>query len=122
MKAKDKKRLEWIGILGAAAAALGVGAYFVYEHETANPLVLAPGVIAGSVPAHGGSTTFTLPSGAKNWVTASTASTAAPVPASLAIPSSPTTGIKVPTPSGSTFAFTWVDSTGATQASSVTFA
>ena len=118
------KRWEWIAAITVGAAAVATGAYFIYEHETANPLVLAPGIVSGQVP-KSGSTTFQLPSGAKGWATAASASvsaTSASLSTTIAVPTSPTTGLELPTPHGSGFSFTWVDANGATQATQVTFA
>jgi hypothetical protein len=119
MKPKDKKRLEWTALLVGGAAVAAVGAYFIYEHETANPVTLAPGTITGTVPSNGTST-FELPSGAQSWTTAAQTSTAGTT--TLQVPSSASSGLKTATPHGSSFAFTWVDSTGSTQATTVTFA
>jgi hypothetical protein len=123
MNAKTKKRLEWAGILTAGAALAGTAAYFIYEHETANPLVLAPGVVSGVVPSTG-STTFQLPTGAKGWSTASSAgvsATGATLATTIAVPTAATSGLKLPTPHGSGFSFSWVDANGSTQATQVTF-
>lgn len=118
MKKSTKKTLEWTAILVAAAAAVGAGAFVVYEKEMVHKLVLTPGTIAGQVPSDG-QTTFVLPSGAKSWVQGISTSGAAP--SAVTVPSG-AGNLKLATPKGSAFEFTWVDGNGATQASIVAFA
>jgi hypothetical protein len=109
------------GIWIAAAAVVGVGALGIWGYEVwFAATVISPGTMQVPTPGSG-NIAFALPAGAQSWAVAGyTSLTGTNV--ALTVPSSPTTHLQVTgAVQGGIVAISWVDSTGTTQATSVTF-
>jgi hypothetical protein len=109
------------GIWIAAAAVVGVGALGIWGYEAwFAATTISPGTMTVATPSSG-NIAFALPAGAQSWTLAGyTSLTGTNV--SLTVPTSPTTHLQVTgAVKGGIVAISWVDSTGTTQATSVTF-
>lgn len=100
-----------------AVVAVGAGGVYAYERWMA-ATIIAPGAVSLPVPSSG-TATLALPRGAKSWTTVNVISTGGATQPQA--PASPTTHLQVPAVKGEVVTITWVDSTGSTEVSIITF-
>ena len=114
---KKSSSHSWI----AALAVVAVGAAGIWGYETFYAATtLSPGAITMPTPASG-SVSLALPAGAQSWTLAGYTALSAGTATVLTVPTSPGTHLQANVQKGGIIAVTWVDSTGATQASSISF-
>jgi hypothetical protein len=114
---KKNSQHIWLAILGVAAVGgAGIWAYEKFYAAT----TIAPGAVSMTTPSNG-TVALALPSGAKGWTSAAVVSVAGATATAPAVPTAPTTHLQLSVQKGAVATILWVDSTGATQTSVISF-